>query len=673
MLHAPLKIEQVLTVPAIFGDHMVVQQGMPIRIWGSARPGMVVTGAFGNDRSSTTADARGRWQVELPPRSASRQGNALTISAGEQQIVFIDVVVGEVWLCSGQSNMEMSLDATVPSEDNLSRAEAQAGSRARAEPITIPPAGLRYIRIANTMAATPCSDCGGKWLVGTPENVRELTAIGFHFAARIGAALDVPCGIIHCAWGCSSIEAWMSNEALAADAGLHGVIARHKQLDAEFPRYRESFASQMDAWQTTNAGVIPNAAMYSRGIDGSWAESGIDGAGWLPVTRPFLRPAEIATDRDGMVWFRREIEIPSTWAGRELWCDLGIIDGQVTVFLDGEQVWAKSNRDPFHWLRPCNFSLPPGATTAGRHILAVRMLLQFCSGSPYGTADTMGLSATAAEAKMPLALGWTSRLACTFPRPEPERLVGHPPWPIGAPWDMRHPARIFNGMVAPLAGFAMQGVLWYQGETNVPHHAEYRHMLMAFIQDWRRQWRQERLHVGVVQLADFGAAPTDPAESELARLREAQQQAVEATEDAGLATAVDSGEPHDIHPRDKQRPAHRLAAWALAHVYRQGGRLSSPRLASHQVTEGCIRVVFSGVVEGLHTRDGQEPTSFTIAGADAVFRRATATIVDHDAVELRAAGLSNPLHVRYAWYDNPAVNLVDGQDYPVLPFRTDRW
>ncbi len=302
------------------------------------------------------------------------------------------------------------------------------------------------------------------------------------------------------------------------------------------------------------------------------------------------------------------------------------------------------------------------------------MVLQFCAGARYGADDTIRWSSVGVpDSWRSLGAGWTSRMACSFRQPDRERLVGSPPWPLGAPWDMRHPARIFNGMIAPLAGFAMRGVLWYQGETDVPHHADYRLLLSALIRDWRARWRQEHLHFGIVQLSDLGPVCSVPMDSDLARLREAQQLVADTVGDAGVATAVDSGEPDDVHPRDKQRPAHRLADWALAQVYRSGGRSGSPRIESCAFSGNMVRVVVIGVRASLKTRDGESPRSFAIAGADGVFRSAEATIAGRDAIELRVEGVAVPRHVRYAWSGNPRVNLVDGDGYPVLPFRTDTW
>ncbi len=478
-----------LKMSSIFGDHMVLQQKEPIRIWGWTTAGQGVTVTLADQSGVTTADADGRFELDLKPVEAGGP-YTLTIKADETK-TFTDVLVGEVWLCSGQSNMQWSVRSA--NDPDL-------------ESLTAKYPNLRLITVPQVGTQEPQYDFNGQWTPCTPQTVKDFSAVGYFFGRQLHQTLDVPVGLIDNAWGGSACEAWVRRDLLEG---------------------KELYAPLMERWQKTEATYDHDAAMA-----------------------------------------------------------------------DYNQKLAK-------WQE----------TKKGR-------------------------------------------------RPQPPR----------NPLTNQHrPANLYNGVLKPILGYTIKGTVWYQGETNASRAYQYRDLFPLMIQSWRDEWQQGDFSFYWVQLADFRQVKETPSDSDWAELREAQTMAMSKLPNTGEAVIIDLGEAVDIHPKNKQDVAKRLARWALARDYGIDIVYSSPQYKSMTVKDGKVLVDFDQVGSGLDTFDVNEPLGFTVAGEDRKFVQAMARIVDKDTMEVWADGVSEPVAVRYAWADNPVCNVQNKEGLPVTPFRSDDW
>ena len=486
-----------VTLPSIFGDHMVLQRDQADRVWGHAHAGEDVTVQIAGQTKTTKADGEGAWSVKLDPMSAGGP-YTLTVESGEHSATFSDVLVGEVWLCSGQSNMEWDL-----SKANDSDLEVRTADFPQIRLISVPKVGTQE----------PKGDFEGKWEVCSPETVKNFSAVGYFFGRQVHQTIGVPVGLIDDSWGGSACEAWVRRELLEKDEKYRPLIERWEKIEADFPDAQAAYAKKREAWQ--------EAAKRAR---------------------------------------------------------------------------AEGNEPP------------------------------------------------------------------RLPQSPEAQMTGN-----------ARPANIYNGVLKPTIGYGIKGVIWYQGESNAGRAYQYRDLFPLMIQSWRDEWKIGDFPFYWVQLADYLGEKTEPAESAWAELREAQTMAMDRLPNTGQAVIIDLGEAQDIHPRNKQDVAKRLARWALARDYGVDVPYQSPTFASMEVKDGKAVLTFDHVDQGLKAFDVPKVLGFSVAGSDHQFVAAEAKVVGPDKVEVRAEGVSDPVAVRYAWADNPICNLYDKAGLPVTPFRTDEW
>jgi len=443
---------------SIFGSHMVLQQGTSIAVRGFALPGTEIRVTFGTNSASTISSGDGRWKAELPPMKADSVAKPLIATAGNERIVCEDVLVGEVWLCSGQSNMNTPLSECDPEGIEQSKANFS---------------GIRFIRTESRMCGIPLETCADPWQAITPKSAGMLSCIGYYFAKKIHQSLSAPIGIIHSAWGSASAEAFISQEGIEKSPRLAHVRERRDKLLANCDAACQEYTARMNKWYQENASVLPDPEKYANGIDSNWQAKTVDPAGWAPCEKPFLKAGHIPSANDGIVWYRREFQIPCLPEPQEYVLDLGIIDGQASIYFDGELLGKSSDCDPIFWLKPATYRVPARLLTTGSHSIAVRALFQFCAGNPYPVTKPLGLYPLSNGGEFhSLEGGWTSRVACemprasTFPAPHEKQLITPRPWPWPeVPWDMRFPSRIFNGIIAPLTAFRFKACFGSGGVT----------------------------------------------------------------------------------------------------------------------------------------------------------------------------------------------------------------
>lgn len=627
-------------LPALISDHMVLQQGQRARIWGSADPGERVAVQVAGAKASATTDAAGHWEVQLGPLAAG--GPHVLEIQGKNAVRVDDVLVGEVWLASGQSNMEFPLDRAVNAATVIPAA-------------TFPQ--IREFAVPKAISRTPLAEVSGEWHVCSPASAGTFSAVAFFFARDLQTQLKVPVAIIHSSWGGTPAEAWTSRAALVAQPDLRPMV-EHFDASVSDPNAIAAYMRSLEAWQRANVAYDTGNEGFAKG----WARPDFNASTWRSMNAPGAWEGQ-GLGIDGAVWFRRTIEIPATWIGTDLQLSLGAIDDFDTTYFDGQEIGHTGIETLGYWSHARHYLIPKALVHAGKATIAVRAFDLAGDGGFMGPGAMMRIASSAGGEALSLAGPWAYQV---------ERGVGplQPDWGSqpAAPESQNSPALLFNAMIAPLTRYTLRGAIWYQGEANAERAAEYRHLFPVMIRDWRHAFGLGDFPFLFVQLANFMARAAEPGDSSWAELREAQRQTLREP-NTGMAVTIDVGEADDIHPRNKQAVGQRLARWALAGTYARQMEASGPLYASHKVEGAQVRVHFAHGA-GLRVSDGTALSGFAIAGADHRFVWADATIAGEDVL-VSSPSVSAPVAVRYGWADNPRVNLVNGADLPASPFRTD--
>jgi sialate O-acetylesterase len=634
-------------VPSMIGDNMVLQQGPRARIWGTAQAAERIKATFVGQTMHAIADSQGRWQMFLGPVKAGGP-YVLTIS-GSNTLTFNNVLVGDVWICSGQSNMEWPLvDATGGAE-----AIAQANYPE-----------IHLFTVQKNTATSPLEDVKGRWVVTTPDQVQQFSAVGYFFGRELYQRLKRPVGLIHTSWGGTPAEAWTSYNALASIPDLKPILDRYQKSLETLPQRHQDYERALATWEQTNLYVDPG----NQGEVLGYADPALKAADWNQMKLPqFFETAGLRID--GAVWFRKDIDLPASWTGKDLLLNLTAIDDFDVTYFNGTRVGSTGNETPNSYLTPRRYSIPGSLVQAGRNVIAVRVFDRAGEGG-FGRTDLMSLSAVGSKETEAISLGglWSYKVELELEPKKPD--YGSRPERPG-PTNQNSPSVLYNAMIAPLTPYAIRGAIWYQGESNAGRAYQYRALFPTMIRDWRTAWAQRDFPFYFVQLPNWRSATAEPGDSDWAELREAQMMTLR-TPQTGMAVSIDLGDMNELHPRNKFDVGKRLAAWALAETYHQKVEPTGPLYYSFSVQADMIRVKFKHVGGGLKTPDGEPLKGFAIAGADHKFVWADARIRG-DSVIVWSKDIAHPVAVRYAWADNPVCNLYNQAGLPASPFRTDDW
>lgn len=636
-----------MKLSTLFSDHLVLQRDKPAAIWGGAKPGDTVTVEFAGQRKTAVAGNDGRWLVNLDPLPASAEPCELRVSSpGAAPVTIRDVLVGEVWLASGQSNMEW-----VVSKSANAAAEMAAANYPR----------LRMFNVTRRAPGTVEKDVDGAWQVCTPVTVEQFSAIAYFFGREIHRELHVPVGLINSSWGGTRIEAWTSRAALRTYPPTKFEIEEYENgpTDPETRRRWDLFAKDPVAYERSFVPADPGNTGFAKG----WATPDFDDAGWGEMRTP-SKWQEHGHNFSGVFWFRRAVEVPAAWAGQDLWLHLGACDKHDTTYFNGALVGTMGWGKPDTWCTPREYRVPGKLVHAGRNVITTRIYSYMTDGGLIGPGWRMQLKPATdnAGAPIPLTGNWRFKIEHKF------GIVPAPQYPWG-PGNANTPHILFDSMLQPLAPFGLRGALWYQGESNADKAAHYRALFPLMIRDWRRVFGQGNFPFLFVQLANFTDPQVKPSEGGWAGLREAQLLTLREPH-TGMAVTIDVGAAKDIHPQDKQTVGHRLALIALAQIHGKKVEFSGPIYQSHTVTGNSIRLEFNHVAGGLKTSDGGPLKGFAIAGKDKNFVWADAKITGH-SVLVRSKSVPKPVAVRYSWASNPPGNLINAARLPASPFRTD--
>jgi len=622
-----------LKLPRLIRDSMILQRDENIKLWGWATGHEKVLVRFNGKVYKTTADANGNWDVHLPPTKAGGPYN-MEITAGNK-ITLHDILFGDVWFCSGQSNMvhQMNIHDVTYATDI-----AEANN----------PEIRQFLIPTLTSLAGPQADLPtGYWSPAVKDAVRPFSAVAYFFAKKIYEKYKVPIGIINASVGGTPIEAWLSEEGTTNFPAQMTLLQKNKDTAYRNELQRQFAAAMGKSTPPIDAGLAAQPAWYS----GTYSPKG-----WRNIHIPGYWEDQGLKDLNGVVWYRREIDIPASMAGKPATVFLGRIVDADELYINGQQAGSTAYQYPQR-----RYKINADILKAGKNLFVVRVTNNagkggFIPDKPYSIfsgTDTVDLKGD-----------WQYKVGAAFP----------PVIHNSATPDIRpqyQPAALYNAMVAPEINYTIKGFCWYQGEANAGQPALYEKQLPALINDWRAKWAQGPLPFLYVQLPGFMDYNYLPVESNWAALRASQLKAL-AVPNTAMTVAIDLGEWNDVHPENKKEVGERMALSAMKVAYKENVTYSGPLYQSLVITGNKIIVSFTHTGSGLITKDGDSPATFEIAGADKKFVWAQTKIEDNKVV-VWSDEITDPVYVRYAWSDNPVnPNLFNREQLPASPFRTDQ-
>jgi sialate O-acetylesterase len=612
-------------VAPIFGDNMVVQGGKADTIWGWSEPGDTVRVEIGKRTAQAKAGADGRWQLRLTP-PAARGPYTMRITGRSHDVEFKNVLVGDVWIGGGQSNMELPLKFARDAEAEIKAADAP---------------DIRYFKVSGHSAYHHTDVIEGSWKVVSPETADAMSAVGYYFARKVQSETGRPIGVVIDAVGGTPAEAWASAASLAPLKDFDVQLAELKRLaDSGAPEYGNFVMHWYD--------------QYDIGLKGGWQAPGFDDSNWKPVTIPGGFAELGMPDAPALVWFRKEIVLPDPLPAGKAAIALGSIERMDTVYINGTSVGSSA------WVEnPRFYFIPDGLLKPGRNEIVVRVLKTKANGGFLSKPEDLFLKL--GDQKVPLAGAWKGQVSVDARPPQPLP-ISYENWPV-------MPSVLYEGMLKPIAPLSITGALWYQGEQNSERGYQYRKILPVMIKDWRTLFQQGNFPFYVVSLPAFQARSATPTDDGWADVRESQALTVASVPNSCLAVAIDTGEAGNIHPKDKKPVGDRLAACALSGVYGKKVVASGPTLTTVDRLPDSLRLHFAHTDGGLVAKGGPLG-EFSVAGDDGKWAWADAHI-EGDTIVVSSPSVPHPVDVRYAWQSNPAATLFNGAGFPAGPFRTD--
>lgn len=616
----------------MFGDHMVLQRGKKNTFWGWGTRYDQVVVTIGNKSVRGEVDASGRWMVKIDPPKAG--GPYEVKIEGEETVVLKDVLVGDVWLCSGQSNMEFGLSQS---------ADGAEAVKAASHPL------IRTFMVGRQVGFEPEALLQGEWRECTPENIVKdgwggFSAVGYYFGRKVQESTGIPVGLVMSSWGGTSAEAWTGRSEVAALDDWDGDLNTIDRLLADRVK---PLGTYLDLWMRENDAVAREGSL-------SPADLEFDDSSWTQVEVPDGVTQFLGSGGRGLVWLRKEFVLPEKLPEGRATLHLGNIRNLDWTWVNGKQLGFMG------WDSPRDYWCWPGSLQPGRNVLTVRVVSHQGQGGFLGSTDEMFLE-LGDGSRIRMAGGWKGALGT--------KVGAETVLPRNMEVNPTVPTTLFNGMIAPVAPLAMSGAIWYQGETNAGRGEQYRKLLPAMISSWRKEFVQGDFPFYIVSLANFGERQNDPGDDWWAELREAQDMTARTVKNSGLAVTIDVGEGADVHPKDKKSVGERLALIALAKNYGRKIEYSGPLFQRMRKDRGAIRVVFDHAA-GL-TSQG-ELKGFAVAGMDRKWHWAAAQIVGNSVI-VSSPSVPDPWAVRYAWGMNPEATLYNSAGLPAVPFRTDDW
>ncbi len=621
-------------LPRLISDGLVLQRDVPMKIWGWADAGETVKIAFLDKVYKTTADADGEWEIVLSKIKAGGPYE-MTIQ-GNNVLSLQNILIGDVWICSGQSNMELTMKRVSPLYgDEIANSENSY---------------IRYFEVPDKYNfGAPQKDLvAGEWIEANPDNIYRFSAVSYFFGKELYDQYNIPIGLINAALGGSPAESWISEEGIKAFSNHYEEILKFKDGTLE-QKIRKDDQERISGWYRKSRQMD---AGYSN-AEMPWHHPDYQPEDWLTMKIPGLWPADSLGPVNGTFWFRKEFDVPASMAGKAARLNMGRIIDADSVYVNGVFTGTTSYQYP-----PRRYQIPENVLKEGKNIIVVRVVSSWGRG---GFVKDKPYELIVDDQVIDLKGEWQYKLGAQMPPLRGQTFIR---WkPVG----------LFNAMIATLLNVQMKGVIWYQGESNAGRPDEYKTLFPAMIKDWRKQWQQGDFPFLFVQLPNFMKAEPEPSDGGWARFREAQTSALSLL-NTGMAVAIDIGEWNDIHPLNKKDVGHRLSLLARKKAYKEKRVVySGPVYQSMKIKKDKIILSFDHVGSGLMVKDEDSLKQFAIAGADSQFVWANAEIKGKRVV-VWSEDIKSPVAVRYAWANNPeGANLFNKEGLPAAPFRTDQF
>ncbi len=675
-------IQADVTLPGWMTSNMVLQQKTNVHLQATAKKGATVkiTTSWDKKTVKVVADKEtGAFAFDLQVPSA---GGPYTLTFDDgKKLVLENVMAGEVWFCSGQSNMEMPVKGW-GKVNNYEQEVADAN-----HPL------VRLFQVKNVVAHTPQTDVPldytNGWAVCSPETVGEFSAAAYFFAREVSKKLGIAIGVVNSSWGGTPAESWVSLDRLQNVMGFESHAKRLFATGFDEGKINQLYEDERAEWMQE---IFGNDHGLEQGnIDKAlWAAADFDDTGWSQTTQPEIWNGELK-DFDGIAWMRRVVEVPAALAGKDLKLELGAIDDEDITYWNGQRVGMTAG-----WNKNRNYTVPAKLVKAGKNVLTVRVY--DTSGEGGFRKGAKDFNATAGATKISLAGNWTFKTTMDANDIKSPRNNMTEPMAPNSSW---YPAGLYNSMVAPFLSMPVRGFLWYQGCSNVGRAVQYESLFQALILDWqarfnknsevtpypkpepqddRRRFMQpaesKALPFYFVQIANYMQRKDLQPESGWAAIREAQRKALK-LDGVGMAVNIDIGMANDIHPKNKQEVGRRLALLALNRTYGREEACAAPEYLQMQVSEGKAFLSFMPFFGADRLEENADIKGFTVAGPDHQWHVAKAHTEGNGQfiwrVVVECPEVPHPVAVRYAWADNPECNFKTASGLPVGPFRTDDW
>lgn len=621
-----------IKLPKLISNGMVLQRDSKVKLWGWALPAEKVSVTIGYHSYFTTADPNGNWFINIDSFKAGGP-YSMTIK-GENSITISNILFGDVWICSGQSNMELPIRRVSP----IYQSEIESSTNNNIRCFTVP---QKY-----NFKQEQTDYQEGSWLSADPKSIQNVSAVAYFFARELNHKYHVPVGIIVAALGGSPIEAWVSEPTLKKCPNYYQEMQKWKDdnlIKETESREQANIKSWYDQLRSKDEGF--------KNHQQSWLAPSYNATNWSKMQLPGYWKNTVLEGISGVVWFRKEINLPATMASKAAKLIVGRIVDADSVFVNGTFVGTTSYQYP-----PRRYDVPKGILKAGKNTIIVRVISNsgqgaFVPDKQYTLSD--GITTIDLKGE------WQYKIGAVMDMPTPPQTFVR--------WK---PGGLYNAMLAPLFNYAIKGALWYQGESNTDRAKEYESLLPDLIADWRSRWNEGNFPFIIAQLPNFMDPKNEPAESDWAQLRNAQLKAL-ALPNTALAVNIDLGEWNDIHPLNKKDVAHRMALGAEKIAYNEKIVASGPLFQSMSITGNKAVLTFSNCGSGLIAKGGDKLKEFAVAGANGKYVWANAKI-ENNKIIVWNDQISKPVSVRYAWADNPAgANLYNKEGLPASPFSTD--
>ncbi|MDC2612779.1 MULTISPECIES: sialate O-acetylesterase [Bacteroides] len=623
-------IRAEIKLPGYFTDNMMLQRDMPIKIWGWGNRYETVTVSIHDQKVNTRCKKDGTWEIILSPIPYGGP-YSLTVQGKENSIKIENILIGDIWLCSGQSNMEWTVEQSANSKQEVQNANYPE---------------IRALKVPKSIKNSPQDNFNAQWEICSPSTVGAFSGIAYYYARALYKEVQIPIGIINASWGGTDIETWISDEAFTA---LPSNV--QKQYNMEVVNNLEEYIRQNKGQKQAFLDAMEN----DPGINNQWFIPGFNTVAWEEMRVPGEWGTTPLSLIDGHVWFKYDLNLTCTEAGRPATLSLGTIDDADITWVNGTKVGNASG-----WDTPRIYSIPPGILKEGSNNITVRVTDNGGSGGMWGQEADIYLEID--NTRHSLAGNWKYQMSVAN---ADYHVLDITP-------NMVH-SSLYNTMIHPLTPFRIKGVIWYQGENNVGAGYDYRTLFQTQIKDWRTRWGYE-LPFYWVQLANLYPEDTTPVESSWAELRESQAMTLELPH-TGQATIYDIGDAYSIHPTNKQEVGRRLSLIALHKDYGRDSLVySGPTFQNVSFKENTAVITMNtyGSQLTIHNKYGYLE-GFSIAGEDRKFVWAKAFIDANGKIIVYNENIAEPVAVRYAWSNNPAANLFNAQGLPAIPFRTDSW